>query len=494
MQQKNMLNYPVETTIYKGSNLVSSQLITYRQVIANNDTLYMPDKMYAIETSSPLGSFTPYNGVSMDSHYGTPNLVFVDYDSKGDIKETKDHAGISTSYLWSYNYQYPVAQIKNVTFSQVQSALGMSNVETQLSALAIPDTTKTNALRKQLPQAMVSTYTYQPHIGMTTETNPQGVITRYTYDTFGRLWLTRNDDKNFLSRYRYGYQNAPDNGEGGYTTPSAVISVSASSYTLGATGSATASASGGSGGYTYNWYLETSSGAVLSSSLNTTSTSFSFTCSQTGTLTVQCVVTDNQTGQTATVKQTLSCYSAVSTSLSAGPTIYLLNSTCNVTATTTGGSGSFTYNWYLNNSSGTVLQSSLNSTSTQFAALCSQTGSLTLKCVASDNITGQSGTGTKSISCYSVPIATLPSMILMIKINTSGTATVTVTGGSGSFIYNWSLINSSGTVLQSSLNSSSSQFTFSSSQIGNMILRCTVQDKLTGVISTTTESVVISAS
>jgi len=400
MQQKNMLNYPVETTIYKGSNLVSSQLITYRQVIANNDTLYMPDKMYAIETSSPLGSFTPYNGVSMDSHYGTPNLVFVDYDSKGDIKETKDHAGISTSYLWSYNYQYPVAQIKNVTFSQVQSALGMSNVETQLSALAIPDTTKTNALRKQLPQAMVSTYTYQPHIGMTTETNPQGVITRYTYDTFGRLWLTRNDDKNFLSRYRYGYQNAPDNGEGGYTTPSAVISVSASSYTLGATGSATASASGGSGGYTYNWYLETSSGAVLSSSLNTTSTSFSFTCSQTGTLTVQCVVTDNQTGQTATSNKTITCNAALTASLSCALR-FTQNATGTATVTATGGSGSYYYSWDFKDSSGTDLSINNHTTSTSFSFVCSEAGSMTLQCVVTDNQTGQSVTLTKPITVIS---------------------------------------------------------------------------------------------
>jgi hypothetical protein len=486
---------PVQVNTFSGAD-VNSNLITYKRIALSQDSISVPDKIYKTIQQSLVQTFPSFNGSNATTIYGNmPEKEFVNYDITGNIREEKDRSGLSTTYLWGYNYEYPVAKIEGLTYSQVLTYYPQTSID-NLASAANPTIDQINAIRTALSSqpALVTTYTYAPLIGMTSETNPQGVTTNYTYDTFGRLWLTRNDDKNFLSRYRYGYQNAPATGEGGYTTPSAVISVSASSYTLGATGSATASASGGSGGYTYNWYLETSSGAVLSSSLNTTSTSFSFTCSQTGTLTVQCVVTDNQTGQTATVKQTLSCYSAVSTSLSAGPTIYLLNSTCNVTATTTGGSGSFTYNWYLNNSSGTVLQSSLNSTSTQFAALCSQTGSLTLKCVASDNITGQSGTGTKSISCYSVPIATLPSMILMIKINTSGTATVTVTGGSGSFIYNWSLINSSGTVLQSSLNSSSSQFTFSSSQIGNMTLRCTVQDKLTGVISTTTESVVISAS
>jgi len=116
------------------------------------------------------------------------------------------------------------------------------------------------------------------------------------------LFLARNDDKNIIGRYRYGYQNAPDNGQGGYSAPAATVTPGATSYTSGATGTATLSSiSGGSGSYAYSWYLKNSTGTVLASNLNTSSVSFSYSCSQTGTLTVQCVITDNGTGISRTV-------------------------------------------------------------------------------------------------------------------------------------------------------------------------------------------------
>jgi hypothetical protein len=119
------------------------------------------------------------------------------------------------------------------------------------------------------------------------------------------LYLARNDDKNVLARYRYGYQNAPDNGMGGYVALTATVTPGASSYTPGASGSATLTLSGGSGNYSYNWSLQNSSGTVLQSC--TSGSSFSYTCSQTGTLTVQCVVTDNLLGNTVTASTNVSC-------------------------------------------------------------------------------------------------------------------------------------------------------------------------------------------
>jgi hypothetical protein len=395
MSQKFMINYPVEITHFFKNKAIGGNLTMYKQVINSLDTMYLPDKTSSLETPISLTSFTPFNGTTMDSHYGTPNLTFLSYDARGNIREIEDRAGISTTYLWGYEYQYPIAAIKNATFSQVQSALGMSNVDTQLSALGIPDTAKVNALRTQLANAMISTYSYQPLIGLISATNPQEVTTRYNYDTFGRLWFAWNDDKKIFSHYHYGYQNAPDNGEGGYTTPSAVISVNASSYTLDTTGTATISISGGSGNYTYNWYLETSSGAVLSSSLNTTSTSFSFTCSQTGTLTVQCVVTDILTGQSVAFNKTIACYTA----LSCGRR-FTQGTTGTGTVTATGGSGSYYYSWDFKDSF-TDLFINNHTTSTSFSFVCSEAGSMTLQCVVTDNQTGQSVTLTKPITVIS---------------------------------------------------------------------------------------------
>jgi hypothetical protein len=302
MYQKFMVNYPIEITHFLKNKVIGGNLTTYKQVINSLDTMYLPDKTYSVETTIPFTSFTPFNGTTMDSHYGTPNLTFLSYDAKGNIREVEDRAGISTTYLWGYEYQYPIAAIKNAIFSQVKSALGMSNVDTQLSALTIPDTAKVNALQKQLTKAMVSTYTYQPLIGMTSEINPQNVTTNYIYDVFGRLFLTRNDDKNLLVKYRYGYYDAPDNGMGGYTytaLSTSGIKTNYPSYVVNTSGIANVSATGGSGSFTYTWTLWSSGSSVTTTQVTTVPT-IQFTCSQIGEQLIQCKVTDNQSGNAVT--------------------------------------------------------------------------------------------------------------------------------------------------------------------------------------------------
>jgi hypothetical protein len=134
---------------------------------------------------------------------------------------------------------------------------------------------------------------------MASVTGSNGMLTKYYYDTFGRLFLVRDDNQNIIKRYRYGYKGASDNGMGGYQRVSAAINFgSTSNYTVGSTYTVSLSnISGGSGNYSYSWYLKNTSGTVLSSMLNTASTSYSFTCTQGGDMYVQCIITDNMTGQ-----------------------------------------------------------------------------------------------------------------------------------------------------------------------------------------------------
>ncbi|MTK53885.1 hypothetical protein [Paludibacter sp.] len=306
MTKKNMLNYPVETTQYYDNNLVKSKLMTHKQVVIAPDTLYLPEKEYSVETASPIGSFSSYNGSSMDSHYGTPNLEFVNYGLYGNICEIKDRAGVSTTYLWGYSNHYPIAKIEGLTYNEVATAISPTFINNLAS-----DSNPSNyielirdMIKSSGKTAMISTYTYKPLVGEATYTNSQGVTSNYYYDTFNRLYLKKNDDKNILAKYRYGYQNNPDNGQGGYATLTGTLSGVGSSYTLGNSVSASISASGGSGNYSYSWSL-LNGASVLSTGGN--GSSFSFSCSQSGTLTLQCVITDNSTGQTATVTQNITC-------------------------------------------------------------------------------------------------------------------------------------------------------------------------------------------
>jgi len=255
------------------------------------------------------GAIKPY---TIESQIGTNPLIkrltYNVYDVKSNPVHIIQNEAINIVYLWSYNYLYPVAKIEGLTYAQVLNLYPQTSID-NLAKTVNPTSDQINVVRTTLAgqPALVTTYTYKPLVGISSMTDPRGVTTNYTYDTFNRLYFASDADKNILGRYRYAYQNAPDNGMGGYSVPTATVTPGATSYAPGATGTATlGSVTGGTGSYSYSWYLKNSTGTVLASNLNTTSTSFSFTCSQTGILTIQCVIKDNTTGISTTVSTTIS--------------------------------------------------------------------------------------------------------------------------------------------------------------------------------------------
>jgi hypothetical protein len=263
-----------------------------------------------------------------------------------------------------------------------------------------------------------------------------------------------------------------------YTYPTAVVTTGASWYVINGTGIASVSPAGGSGNYTYSWALKNSSGNVLQSS--SSGNTFGYTCSQSGTLTVNCTVTDNVTGQTATGSKTITCYTYPTMSVSVGASWYMINGTATASVIAGSGSGKYSYSWKLKNSAGTELQSGTNSTS--FSYTCQQGGTFAIVCMVTDTITGQTVTGSKVITCYTYPTATLTVGANWYKINGPGTASVSAGGGSGNYSYLWKLVNSSGTVLQS--NTSGISFSYTCSQSGTLTVQCTVTDKVTGQTAT----------
>jgi YD repeat-containing protein len=54
--------------------------------------------------------------------------------------------------------------------------------------------------------AQMTTFTYLPLIGITSQMDPRGKITYYEYDEFNRLLIIRDQDRNVLKKYEYKYQ------------------------------------------------------------------------------------------------------------------------------------------------------------------------------------------------------------------------------------------------------------------------------------------------
>jgi YD repeat-containing protein len=55
-------------------------------------------------------------------------------------------------------------------------------------------------------KAQMSTFTYEPLIGMTSKCDANNRIEYYEYDSFGRLKLIRDFDGNIIKSFNYQYQ------------------------------------------------------------------------------------------------------------------------------------------------------------------------------------------------------------------------------------------------------------------------------------------------
>ena len=129
------------------------------------------------------------------------------YTKNGKPQEIVQDGAHTTVYLWGYKYQYPVAVIQNATYQEVKTALGNGVIES-IAAKAEPsssDLQAINNLRGIMSNSLISSYTYKPHIGITSMTQPSGATVNYVYDSFGRLKYVKDIDGNTLNENQYHY-------------------------------------------------------------------------------------------------------------------------------------------------------------------------------------------------------------------------------------------------------------------------------------------------
>lgn len=140
-------------------------------------------------------------------------IIYDDYDVKGNL--TQYHLGDIQNpyfnyninfitYLWGYNYTYPIAKIENATFAEVLNHLDYAQLQTKSS-----DELKIifNDLRNEMPNSMISSFTYDPLIGATTITDPNGILITYDYDDNNRLETISDTHENILKHIDYNYFN-----------------------------------------------------------------------------------------------------------------------------------------------------------------------------------------------------------------------------------------------------------------------------------------------
>ncbi len=143
-------------------------------------------------------------------------LTYNDYDAYGNPIEVSKPDGSHTMYIWGYNGQYPIAKIENASYTGISTSAS-DLIETIKNTSNIEDTAaQENALRDLFDKvrddvyfqnAMITSYTYDPLIGVTSITDQRGDTTYYEYDEFQRLEAVKDTDGHLLSKNEYNYKN-----------------------------------------------------------------------------------------------------------------------------------------------------------------------------------------------------------------------------------------------------------------------------------------------
>ncbi|MGY3792178.1 hypothetical protein [Aquimarina sp. 433] len=143
-------------------------------------------------------------------------MYYKKYDSHGNPLEVTQANGTSIIFVWGYNNRYPIAKIANASYTGMPTAV--TNLINQIKTTSNSENSisEENTLRTQLKNlrdntffanAQVTTYTYNPSVGVTSMTDPKGYVMYYEYDNFHRLAKVKDQDGNILSENEYHYTN-----------------------------------------------------------------------------------------------------------------------------------------------------------------------------------------------------------------------------------------------------------------------------------------------
>ncbi|MBO9694554.1 hypothetical protein, partial [Chryseobacterium sp.] len=182
--QTKLLNKLLDKNIYK--------YLLEKKETFNGKTLSRVETKYDNATN-----LFPSSGLSYDlQDIPSTDIVYDQYDSQGNLQQYTTKDGLSTVIIWGYNLTQPIAKIVGAKLSDIQQSLIDSIVtasNTDASATANNDETSflsaLNTFRANtaLSAYQITTYTYDPLVGVRSITPPSGIRESYIYDSANRL-------------------------------------------------------------------------------------------------------------------------------------------------------------------------------------------------------------------------------------------------------------------------------------------------------------------
>ena len=211
MSGDNILTPVLATKTTKNGTITNQTKLDYHKVnerTSTETTIYKPFKSWTAIGNEPLRGVIKYD--QYDDYGNLLQYFKITKDGNPidplDPGSSADEGGIVTSAIWGYGYKYPVAQIVNASYDDAISHLSVSIEDLQnLDGEALRQ--ELDNIRQALPEAQVTTYIYQPLVGLTSITDPKGYTIYYEYDHLYRLKFLKDEDNNILSENQYNYRD-----------------------------------------------------------------------------------------------------------------------------------------------------------------------------------------------------------------------------------------------------------------------------------------------
>ena len=213
MIDRNMIGIPLETTTTQTKGGITK-------------TLGKTETVYPISLPTPQAAslVLPLSVKSADLLTGimSTDVSYDKYDEKGNIVQYTTKDGIAVTIVWGYNKTQPIAKVEGMTYDNLLSLASPTAIITASDQDAADPSKEVllldalNSFRKntQLADRKVTTYTYDPLIGVTSITPPSGIRQVFTYDPANRLKETKVRSKDTTgaysdkkaSEYKYNYK------------------------------------------------------------------------------------------------------------------------------------------------------------------------------------------------------------------------------------------------------------------------------------------------
>lgn len=197
LRQKNILSVPIKIEVLKGNEQVNGRIIEYNE-------LGLTTNIKSFESDVPIVP-PPIDDLSVSQYVSQGDLSY--YTGTTRVKEFIPRSGVPITYLWGYDNRYVVAKVEGVTFNIVDGIVDPLILNNPLNDQQL--STELQKLRDAviLSHFQITTYTIDPLWGATSLTDPNGQVTAFEYDQFGRFRMSRDHDQNILQLNEYYLNN-----------------------------------------------------------------------------------------------------------------------------------------------------------------------------------------------------------------------------------------------------------------------------------------------